>query len=97
MSSGSSKPFCIRSDDGRLSPDIIGWLDEDVQLLNDWLDKQPIPGYVSYDLSSSVAIYDEQDVRAMLEDAKRATIKRKETALEKKLKQYNKLKEELGL
>ena len=97
MSSGSSRTFCIRSDDGRLSPDIFGWTEEDVQILNDWLDKQPIPGYVSYDLSNSIAIYGEQDVRSMLEDAKRATIQRKESALEKKLKQYNKLKEELGL
>lgn len=93
-------PFCLRSMDNmqRYSVFINDWTYSQTQELDDYLLSLPCPPwYISTDRDSIPDMMTATDVYNLVLDGRAAKEKKKESALEKKLKQYNKLKEELGL
>jgi len=91
-------PFCLRDydDNQRVSDYIEGWSVEQVSELEDYAGMRGL-WYISTARDSLPNVMDADEVFGLVLEARALKANREQSALEKKVKQYQKLKEELGL
>lgn len=98
-----AKPFRVWRGDNPITEWINGWDPELVKFLQgileekykweDWCDTE----HVSFEDDDEPVMCPEEYYAAMVREERERQEKRRMSSLEKKIKQYNKLKEELGL